>query len=121
MDYSNRKPDYVVDVLGTEYSIYMNVLPSEDEELEQCDGYHDKTSKRIVVVGKTPDSNLSDFSVYSKMVLRHEIVHAFLHESGIDGHCTWDVEGQEHPEMMCSWLGIQMPKIVKALQEVDAL
>lgn len=118
--YDEHRPTKTVDVLGVTYGIYMGVMPEEDKLLDDCDGYHDKTVKRIVVIGKVDEANLSDWSHYEKQILRHELIHAFLHESGIDGSFKWD-NGNEHPEGLVSWMSIQFPKMLKAFQEVGAL
>ncbi len=119
--YEDHKPTCTVNILGSEYSIYVGVMPDDDPFLEDCDGYFDKTVKRLVVVGKLPDSELADWSEYNKQNLRHEIIHAFMHESGIDGNCKFDVPGESHPEHLVAWLSIQFPKILKAFREAGAL
>lgn len=55
-----------------------------------------------------------------KQVLRHEIVHAFLYESGLDGS-TWKTHGWAVNEEMVDWIAIQFPKILKAFQECNCL
>ena len=122
MNYEITKPTYVVNVLGTDYSVFLDVPENDDPMLGGvCSGYCDKTAKRIVVVGEMKASELDNWSVYRKECLRHELIHAFMFESGIDGNMTWDIEGQEHPEGLVGWLAIQFPKIVKAFREVGAL
>lgn len=91
-----------------------------DECLKDCDGYCDKTTREIVVTNKDEDSDLSNFEVYQKKCIRHEIVHAFLFESGL-------AENFEHPnqfgqeETMVDWIAIQGTKIYNAWKQVDAL
>ena len=118
--YKEHEADAVVVVLGQEYKIYMNVPDEEDATLEKCSGYCDKTDHRIVI-GKIDGCNLGEPMAYVKYVLRHEIIHAFLFESGIGGDTTWQVDGEEHPEHMVEWIGMQFPKMLKAFQEVGAL
>lgn len=79
-----------VNILGTEYEI-IEAAAAEDAMLEKCDGYCDKTVKTIVISKKAKDCDLKDFSVYQKKVMRHEIIHAFLFESGLSENFT-------HPE-----------------------
>ena len=55
---------------------------------------------------------------FKKSVLRHEIVHAFLFESGLDmqsGEC----ESWANNETMVDWFAIQYPKIQKVFQELS--
>lgn len=120
MNYKETKPDIIVNVLGTPYGIYMNVPDTDDTVLQTCEGYCDKTTKRIVV-RRGDDCNLGDPSEYRKYVVRHELIHAFLFESGVGGDTVWDIEGQEHPEHMVEWVGMQFPKLVKAFQEAGAI
>ena len=40
-----------------------------------------------------------------KEILRHELIHAFLVESGLNRNCGW------HNEEMVDWLAIQFNKI----------
>ena len=119
--YDKHAPTCTVDVLGTEYRIFRDVSESEDELLKQCDGYCDKTSHRIALSEKGPDANLDDYIAYQKSNLRHELIHAFLFESGLGGNSVWYVSGQEHPEQTVDWIARQFPKMLKAFQQVGAL
>ena len=121
MYYDDNKPDLVVSVLGTNYAIYMNVPDTEDETLKKCSGYCDKTTKRVIVAKISEDCNLGDSMEWVKYVLRHELIHAFLFESGIGGDTTWDIEGEEHPEHMVEWFGMQFPKLAKLFEEIGVL
>ena len=118
--YEEKQPDCVVDVLGTTYRIFLDIPKERDKLFETCDGYCDKTSKRIAI-SDFADTNLDDPAEYRKYCIRHELIHAFLFESGIGGCTLWDVEGEEHPEHMVEWMGLQFPKLLKAFQTVDAL
>jgi hypothetical protein len=120
--YSEHQPTYTVDVLGTTYSVYLDVDIKDDKYLEHCDGYCDKTIKRIVVAGASDESELANFAVYAKSNLRHEVIHAFLFESGLDGNSVWGhAEGQDHPEQVVEWFALQFPKLLKAFTQLDAL
>ena len=122
MDYETTKPTYVVSVLGPNYAIFLDVPEDDDPMLNgECSSYCDKTAKRIVVVGETRESELYDWAVYRNECLRHELIHAFMFESGIDANMTWDIGGQDHPEGLIGWMAIQFPKIVKVFREVGAL
>ena len=108
-----------IDVLGIEYTVE-RLSKSEDKFLEKCDGYCDKTTKRIVIKTEDEESELGDYSVYMKKITRHEIIHAFLFESGL-------AENFEHPnqfgheETMIDWVAIQFPRLQKAFKDADAL
>ena len=120
MEYNATKPNMIVNVLGTNYGIYLDVSEEDDATLKLCAGYCDKTTKRICV-GKAVDTNLGEYAEYRKYIIRHELVHAFLFESGIGGDTVWDIDGQEHPEHMVEWVAMQFPKLLIAFQEAGVL
>ena len=106
-----------VNVLGTEYSIHIRSA-AEDPFLNNCDGYTDKTVRKIVIAAKDVDNELEDFRSYQQKVLRHEIVHAFLFESGL--HECWSHDGG-HDETFVDWIAVQFPKLLTAFKTVDAI
>ena len=107
-----------IDVLGTEYTI-TETTKVADKYLEKCDGYCDKTSKKIVVKAKDDDNELEHFEEYQKKVIRHEIIHAFLIESGLQENFKHEEWG--HCETTIDWIAIQFPKLLKAFKDADAL
>ena len=104
-----------VNVLGTDYTVE-KFKRAYDECLCDCDGYCDKTSKRIVVAEKDSVCNLDDFECHQKKVLRHEIVHAFLYESGL-WQSSYGSKCWAQNEEMVDWIAIQEPKLNKAFKE----
>ena len=108
-----------VSILGTEYTIH-KLKEKEDPDLDGCDGYCDKTVKKIVVkdLDKT-NSNLENMNVHMKKVLRHEIIHAFMFESGLAENWEHKDYGQE--ETVVDWFAIQGPKIYRAWTEAGAV
>lgn len=107
-----------IDVLGTEYEI-LKQSRKENKMLESCDGYCDKTSKKIVVTIKEEDCELDNFEVYQKKTIRHELIHAFLFESGLHENFKHDIFG--HDETMIDWVAFQFPKLLKAFKDADCL
>jgi hypothetical protein len=111
----------VVNVLGTPYAILFK-KKSEEPIFEEADGYCDKTTKEIVIIEQDDDPDprqVSNFDAYQKQVIRHEIVHAFHMESGLQAH--FDVRDEGFPEVVVDWFAIQGPKIYEAWKEADAL
>lgn len=107
-----------INVLGTEYTIEIKSR-AEDINLQKCDGYCDKTSKKIVVMKEDEECNLECFDVYQKKIIRHEIIHAFLIESGLAENFRKDEWG--HDETTIDWVAMQFPKLLKAFEEADAM
>lgn len=108
----------VVNILGTEYTI-TECSREEDELLNEMDGYCDKTTKQIVVSKPTPDCNLGDWKEYSNKIKRHEIIHAYLFESGLHENFKHDEWG--HDETFIDWIACQFPKILNTYKEVGCL
>lgn len=107
-----------INVLGTEYTIEL-LSQNEDTFLKKVDGYCDKTSKRIVVTVQDDDNELDDFESYQKQCIRHEIIHAFLFESGL--HNNFMHEKYGHDETMIDWYAVQFPKLLTAFKEAECL
>lgn len=107
-----------VNILGAVYSVY-DRSEEEDKNLKDCDGYCDKTTKEIVIKKKSAECNLGNFDAYRKKVLRHEIIHAFLFESGL--HENFEHSQWGHDETYVDWVAVQFPKMIAAFTEVDAL
>lgn len=107
-----------VNILGTEYTIE-ELSSEQDESLKQCDGYCDKTTRKIVICKKEKNCDLGDFTVHKNKVLRHEIIHAFHFESGI----AENLENKQYgfSETIVDWFAIQSPKIFKVFTELDLL
>lgn len=108
-----------VNILGTEYTILFDV-PDEDMP-ENSNGCMDQSIQTIKIAKFESDrDSLKDLDQFKKKVLRHEIVHAFLYESGI-----WNNSGSSDcwgmDETIVDWFAIQSPKIFRAFKEADCL
>ncbi len=105
-----------VNVLGTEYTLTES-NEANDSKLVGRDGYCDTSTKECVVDEMNDTSNEAKRNLpeYKKSVKRHELIHAFLHESGLDV-CSWAAN-----EEMVDWLAIQFPKMADAFKVADCL
>lgn len=108
-----------VKILDTEYTIVFTTA-EKDKILSDFAGYCDYTVKRIVIDCDSKQSNLHDFDRYVKQCLRHEIVHAFLFESGLAYNSNRDYPWAVNEEMV-DWIAFQGEKIYKAWQEAGAV
>lgn len=111
-----------VNVLGTEYII--KYCKEEDHELlngKYRDGCTDNTSKEIIVCEKKLDCELQDYESWKKTILRHELIHAFLFESGLDSSSANFTGPWATNEEMVDWFAIQSPKIYGVFEELDIL
>lgn len=55
--------------------------------------------------------------IYEQKVLCHELIHAFMYESGLDVNSN-NIEQWAMNEEMIDWMAIQMPKIMEAYESV---
>lgn len=105
-----------VDILGTPYVIRF-YRGNDDAKLENASGYTETFSKEIVIDDSEPDERtVNDFESFKRKVLRHEIVHAFLQESGLGGCSDW-----ARNEEVVDWIALQFEKMQTAMKEAGAL
>lgn len=107
-----------VSILGVKYTI-KEQSEVDNELLKGCDGYCDWTTKEIVVEREMVGT-LGDMEAYIRKVLRHEIVHAFLLESGLH-ECSGETGAWASNEAMVDWISRQGEKIYAAWREAGAL
>lgn len=99
-------------VLGTNYEIIISNI-----ENKNYDGFCDTSVSKIFVDEMTPDENSKkDLKAYQKQVIRHELIHAFLYESGLDVGSDWAKN-----EEIVDYFAIQFPKMLRAFKEADCL
>lgn len=110
--------DRTVNILGSTWTI-KEQSESENELLKGCDGYCDWTTKEIVVE-REMYGTLGDMEAYIRKVIRHEIVHAFLFESGLH-ESTANSNAWAQNEEMVDWLARQGQKIYAAWKEAGAI
>ena len=115
-DFLSRKEEknssMKINVLGTKYDV--ELLEERDETMEaiNCDGYTDFSSKEIKVLkAEEKPGNQKNIFKYQNTVLRHEIIHAFLYECGID-HSM-----QFHNEECVDFFALQLMKIAKIFED----
>ena len=106
-----------VKILGTEYEVIKDAEEKNYPQLKKCDGFTDFSIKRIVVANFDKDeSSVDDIDWYKKKVLRHELVHAFIHESGLAENCDW-----ARNEELTDWIAIQFEKILGVFIELNCI
>ena len=108
-----------VNILGTEYEI-IRKRKEDEPKLEDSYGYTEPYSKKIVIATfeeeiKQPDT-VENFEEFVKKVIRHETIHAFFGESGLQNNSDY-AENEE----LVDWIAIQAPKMFKVWQELGVL
>jgi hypothetical protein len=104
-----------ISILGQDYD-YGEIDARSDMKMEGNDGYCDGYGKIIRVNNTYNDKYptcISDLEAYIRQVKRHEIIHAFFEESGLESY--------KHDELIVEWIAKQFPKLTKAFQQVGAL
>lgn len=102
-----------VDILGAKWSVVSEKFGDKD-----YDGLTDLTTRTIRV--RTDNTQgFENFREMYKRTLRHEVIHAFLCESGLDSNFNHPEYG--HDETFVDWMAIQFPKIVVAFSKLGVL
>ena len=116
-----------VDILGTRYRIEVHKI-SNDNYLKdnKFDGYCSEYEKLIVISDVTEKDFFGETTEIErinveKSILRHEIVHAFLNESGLSANTAQYSCGWAKNEEMVDWISIQIPKIVEAYKWCECI
>lgn len=107
-----------VSILGTIWEIAYR-SEDADERLANCDGYCDWTM-RLIVVEDEIEGTLGDMTRYKMKVARHEIIHAFLLESGL-AESSAPCEAWASNEEMVDWLARMGPRIYAAWEQAEVL
>lgn len=115
-----------IEVLGTPY-VVRYVKFGQDEYMEKMNfcGYCDNNTKQIVILdlGTVPEWMGEPEDVIAerhKTTVRHELIHAFLNESGLQ--CSSNsTEAWAKNEEMVDWFAVQMPKLLKAYKKAGCI
>lgn len=114
-----------VNILGTEYSVSFKsdeeIARDMQEEVGDCGGYCNWATKEIVIAKFDSLADSDEAKAKNKCLnLRHEIIHAFLSESGLAFNRK-SADCWAKNEEMVDWIAIQSPKIYKAWLEAGAV
>ena len=116
-----------INVLGTEYAIIKRKF-DEDPTFEKFSfgGYCDSVTKEIVYCDMSTAPGWEDeprnrITLEEKAILRHEIVHAFFNESGLEGNAIVFEGSWAKNEEMVDWFALQGLKIHAAWRQAKAI
>lgn len=107
-----------INILGTEYTIFINVSEKEKSFMRDNDGVTDFTTKEIfiAILDDGNPMNMQNMHVYEDRTIRHEIVHATLFESGLDHNTKW-----ARDEEIVDWIAIQTPKLFNIFEKLEVM
>ena len=107
-----------IDILGMQGALEER-SGEDDARLSDCDGYCDWTA-RLIVIEREINGNLQDMERYIRKVKRHEIIHAFLFESGL-AECANPTQAWSQNEEMVDYFAAQFPKMLKAFKDAECI
>ena len=109
----NKMKKNVVNVLGTEYEIKSNEdiykTLMESQNTGECDMYAKVISispQEYIINDSREDVRKSVYNI----CMRHEILHAFFHEAGVDKYSA--------DETLVDFIAMQFPKMKELFEEV---
>lgn len=108
-----------LNILGSEWTVEHRNADADPILLNGNGGYTDPSINLIVISNRKQSDDVADFDEIQKRCLRHEIVHAFLYESGLGENYEHLQYG--HEETMVDWIAIQFPKMMEAFKEAGCL
>lgn len=98
-------------ILGTEYSVEYKKMGDAN-----YDGICDSTSKEIAIRSDNV-SGVGNMKELQKISLRHEVIHAFMFESGL-GFSWQHPEEFGHDETTVDWFARMYDKIKEVFEEL---
>lgn len=103
-----------IQILGSEWTVLFET-EEENPRLTDSDGYSDPTNRTISIKKKYADElmNLADLDTYKRKVLRHEVVHAFLYESGLTSIAR--------DETVVEWIAVQISRLNAAMMQAGCV
>lgn len=99
-----------VNILGSTWT----VTPEEMKD-NSYDGLTDSSMKEIKIRMDNVNE-IGNFEALMKKQTRHEIIHAFLYESGLSFNSYWAVN-----EELVDWIAIQFPKIAEVYEKLGCM
>lgn len=114
-----------VNILGTKYKIIFDDAKDQELKGKNRQGYCFFDAREIHIADLNTDEEWKKENPQVRkrrtgIILRHEIIHAFLNESGLCQN-TIDTDAWAINEEMVDWIAMQFPKMLKAFKEVGAL
>lgn len=100
-----------VKILGTEYEVIKQTI-ADNSKLESANGLCEFWAKKLIIDEAQPDRmTYENLDAFNRKVLRHEVIHAFLGESGLKQYME--------DEVLVDWIAVQFPKIAKVFEELE--
>lgn len=99
-----------VNILGSTWTVR-----PEEMKYNNYDGLTDPTLQDIKIRMDNVNE-VGNFEGLVKKQTRHEVIHAFLYESGLSFNSDWAVN-----EELVDWIAIQFPKIAEVYEKLGCM
>lgn len=109
-----------ISVMGSEFEI-IYTTEEEDPTIKGKSGVCYSLLQKIkidqYIYLDDADGSVAEAEKASKLlsllaILRHEIIHAFFFQSGLDSQCSFAVD-----EVLIDWLSLKLPEIVEVMNQ----
>lgn len=107
--------DTTVRILGAVWTV-RSATETEEPRLEGVNGFTDWTT-RTICLEKNTQGNLGCIKTYMNQVIKHEVIHAFMFESGLGDSFEHKDYGQE--ETIVDWFAFQMGNIMNVVMDIQ--
>ena len=116
------KKKFTLDILGSRYKVEIAPYGKYYDRFQEAGGWCDFHDKSIVALDAEDYAKDMDDIATNKpfkateRILRHEIMHAFMCESGLDGETEF-----ARNEVLIDFLAIQFPKMVAVMEKAGLI
>lgn len=102
-----------INILGTNYRLVVDSKSLEPDTDGLCGYYNKQITMRGVNDIFDKDTTVEEKKLRFKEIMRHELVHAFLSESGLDNYSS--------DEVLVQWMAAQLPKMFEVMKECECI
>ena len=112
-------------ILGTEYKIIFKSYNEDPDFSNRNAAALCNSATKVIsvcIIESEPDyveCSEEHLSALYRTIIRHEIIHAFLYESGLDSESHSNSNSWATDEEIIDWFAIQFPKIKKVYEKLD--
>ncbi|NBI08238.1 hypothetical protein [Senegalia massiliensis] len=104
-----------LNILGQEYEVLL-LTEEEYPKLKHLDanGIAELYNKQLIINKDGTVQNevtFDNLKAFTSKVIRHEIVHAYFHESGLMDYCN--------DERLVDWIALQLPKMANTIDDFE--
>ena len=108
----------IIDVLGTKWTICVEPIEKKYDD-RGCEAYCDNSIKTIFIgLRDSEPDDVEDLNFIKQQYVRHELIHAFMYESGLGANSMTSYSWALNEEMV-DWWALQFRKVEKVFNELE--